>query len=37
VLLLGLLVAASPIFPLVTVTAYRDRVPAHPETAAAQP
>jgi hypothetical protein len=32
VLLLGLLVAAAPIYPLLTVVAYRDRVPVQPET-----
>jgi hypothetical protein len=36
VLLLGLLVAASPIYPLLTVVAYRDRVPV-PETTDPQP
>jgi hypothetical protein len=37
VLLLGLLVAAAPIYPLMTVVAYRDRVPVQPETTDPQP
>jgi hypothetical protein len=37
VLLLGLLVAAAPIYPALTVVAYRDRVPAQPETTDPQP
>jgi hypothetical protein len=37
VLFLGLQVAVAPIAPAITVVAYRDRVPAQPETTDSQP